>query len=166
MFETTSQERASHIHAMDGGISLIEQARRSTPAENCARNKALFLQRIAEDLAGWQARVNECTAILEEHQLEVERNAAYQHVLRSKILVSLRRPRTLFALKRRARKAHEVIVEELEMVERNEERLTYLARGVCQCKQALADARQRAWEMQEGWPCMVGPRVEWMRPNG
>ena len=148
---------------MDGWINF---ARRSTPAEMCARQKALFLQKIAQDLAGWQAKVDEVSGNLEEHRCEVERHAAYLHLLRSKILRSLRCPRTLFALKRRARKAHEVIVEELEMVERNEERLAYLVRGVRQCEQALTDARLRVWAMEEGWPRLVGPNIDWIRPNG
>eukprot|EP00961_Rhodomonas_salina_P117179 1577393-Rhodomonas_salina.1 len=141
---------------------------RSTRAEKCARSKALFLARIAKDLAGWQSRVQECNGLLEDHWLEVEGNAARLHVLRSQILVSLCRSRTLFALKRRAQKAHEQIVDEMQVVEIIEERLTYLTCGVRQCEQALEDARQRTWEMRDGWvaPHIVCPSVEWMRPNG
>eukprot|EP00961_Rhodomonas_salina_P138944 1869370-Rhodomonas_salina.1 len=62
----------------------MDFARRSTPAEMCARQKALFLQKIAQDLAVWQAKVDECTGNLEEHRCEVELHAAYlqqrQHV--------------------------------------------------------------------------------------
>eukprot|EP00961_Rhodomonas_salina_P274924 3714013-Rhodomonas_salina.1 len=66
-----------------------------------------------------------------------------------------------------AQKAHEQIVDELEMVEIIEEHRSYLAHGVRQCEQALENARPLAWEMLDGWvaPHIVCPSVEWMCPN-
>eukprot|EP00961_Rhodomonas_salina_P078783 1059659-Rhodomonas_salina.1 len=80
-------------------IDARMDSRRLTLTEQCAQAKVNTLTKIANDIVGWQMRVQECMEHLEDHWCEVECNAAHLHVLLSKILVSLHHSRTLFAMK-------------------------------------------------------------------